>query len=493
MAEIDEIEKLRDSLIEELEQRRPLVDLYDAYMQGRHICGFHPAEERQVADMISAVADNWCETIVLAATERMDVQGLILSSLPRVEDDPLREDFSAWDLWRRNGLDEDSPLLFDTAVTHGEAYLLVWPDEDDQEKAQITVEHPAQMVVRYSPHNRRKIIAALKLWIDEDERETVYMWTPGGLHRWRRNGGRGMGLEPIEDLDFSRNPFASKVVPVFPLINRPQARPAPPPGILLSSPHHLGRHAIGLGRSDLANVISTQDEINHLLRAMLVAAEYQAFQQRWVIGLEREDEDPDDEESVGPPFIAGPGNLWEGESPDMKFGAFPAADLSMFLNAMENRRNSMASRSNTPAYYFGGGNISNVSEGGLKALDTGLVARIRNKFRPYGGGMRRAIMCALTYEQPDLAGAQVDVDWADPESRTEAQHVDAGIKKIAAGVPPQQIWEDLGYSPEQIARFRSWALQNATEDFLLNLNTGPQELTAGTVADEAVSDAVDIG
>ena len=472
MPELSFQESTRNELIEDLDRRRPLVDIYDAYMQGRHVCGFKAVEDNDVADMIAAVADNWCELIVIAATERMDIDGLRLASSPRVDNDPFANDFTAWDIFRRNGLDEDLPLLFDTAVSTGEGYLLVWPDQDDSEKAEITIEHPSQMIVKYSPRNRRRIEAALKKWKDGDT-EHVYLWLPDGLYRWSRGKNEVWKDLGAED-SFTRNPFDENVVPVFPIVNRPQARPANPANILLHAPHNLANAAVGLGKSDLANVISTQDEINELLRGMLVASEYQAYQQRWVAGLERSDDeevDPDDPDAVPPepPFYAGPGKLWEAESSDTKFGAFPAADLKMFLDAMNNRVQSMASRSHTPHYYFsGGGNISNVSEGGLKALDTGLVARVRNKFKPFGGGIRRAVTLALQYESPDHAGVMVEIDWTDPEARSEAQHVDAAIKKIAAGVPLQQIWEDLNYTPEQIARFRGWALQNAQEAWLLD-------------------------
>lgn len=461
---------MRDGLIEDLDRRRPLVDLYDSYMQGRHVCGFEAVKDNDVADMIASVNDNWCELIVIAATERMDIDGLRISSVPRVENDPFADDFTAWDIFRRNGLDEDLPLLLDTAVSTGEAYLLVWPDEDDSDKAEITIEHPSQMIVRYSPRNRRRIEAALKKW-KEGDAEFVHLWLPEGLYRWEREKRQGWEALGAED-SFTENPFQGGVVPVFPIVNRPQARPADPANILLHAPHTLPRAAVGLGKSDLANVISTQDEINELLRGMLVAAEYQAYQQRWVAGLERPDDLEAGEEDAPPPeppFIAGPGNLWEAEDHQTKFGAFPAADLKMFLEAMNNRVQSMASRSHTPHYYFsGGGNISNVSEGGLKALDTGLVARVRNKFKPFGGGIRRAVTLALNYESEAHDGAMVEVDWSDPEARSEAQHVDAAIKKIAAGVPLQQIWEDLNYTPEQIARFRGWALQNAQEAWLLD-------------------------
>lgn len=55
-----------------------------------------------------------------------------------------------------------------------------------------------------------------------------------------------------------------------------------------------------------------------------------------------------------------------------------------------------------------------------------------------------------------LAGAEsMEVIWSDPESRTEAELADSLLKRKELGIPLEQLWEDAGYSPQQIARFKS--------------------------------------
>ena len=49
--------------------------------------------------------------------------------------------------------------------------------------------------------------------------------------------------------------------------------------------------------------------------------------------------------------------------------------------------------------------------------------------------------------------AETETIWRDPETRTEAQHVDALVKLGTLGVPEEQLWADAGYTPTQIARF----------------------------------------
>ena len=60
------------------------------------------------------------------------------------------------------------------------------------------------------------------------------------------------------------------------------------------------------------------------------------------------------------------------------------------------------------------------------------------------------------------------MDWSPAESRSESEFVDSLVKKLSIGVPVQQLWEDAGYSPQQIARFRAMLREQALEQGLLD-------------------------
>jgi hypothetical protein len=62
--------------------------------------------------------------------------------------------------------------------------------------------------------------------------------------------------------------------------------------------------------------------------------------------------------------------------------------------------------------------------------------------------------------------------WADPEVRSESEHIDSVLKRKALAIPPQQLWEDAGYSPSQIDRFEGqWAAVPA--EILSRFSTQP--------------------
>ena len=116
----------------------------------------------------------------------------------------------------------------------------------------------------------------------------------------------------------------------------------------------------------------------------------------------------------------------------------------------------VASQTRTPPHYF---YLSGQFPSGesIKSAETGLVAKVLRKERFYGEAWEEVIRLAFGVEGDDRKAADytAEVIWADPESRTESEHVDAVMKKAALGIPMEQIYEDLGYSQTTIRRFEA--------------------------------------
>jgi hypothetical protein len=45
--------------------------------------------------------------------------------------------------------------------------------------------------------------------------------------------------------------------------------------------------------------------------------------------------------------------------------------------------------------------------------------------------------------------------WGDPESRTEGEHVDAVVKMRSLEIPLEALWERVGATPQEIARWKT--------------------------------------
>lgn len=102
-------------------------------------------------------------------------------------------------------------------------------------------------------------------------------------------------------------------------------------------------------------------------------------------------------------------------------------------------------------------------------------------------------LCFAIEDDPRADVQTAETIWADPESRSEAQHVDALTKLRAIGVPDEQLWEDAGYSPQQIDRFKTMQSsqsqrQSAGDLAALSLDgfAVPPQITSDTGTDTTV-------
>lgn len=429
----------RNRLLELLFLRRVRTDVYEAYYDGQHRLAFATSKFREAfGTLFGAFADNWCDLVVDASVERLAVEGFRFGKDAQADD-------AAWEIWQRNGLDAESHLAHTEAVKLGVSYALVGPDPDAAKSAVIQVEHAADAIVEVDPSNPRHRRAGLRHWVDQVEGlDYCVLYLPDRVYWWVREAqtqiiavanpapplALGSGWELHDGT--GRNPLGE--VPLVPLFNRQRLRDRE-------------------GSSDLARVIPMQDAINKLFTDMIVASEFAAFKQRWVTGIEI----PRDE--TGKPimtFQSSVSRLFVGEAPDIKFGEFSASDLGNYVTAIEAAVQHVAAQTRTPPHYLLGSSGNFPSGESLKATETGLVAKVRAKHRSFGEGWEDTMRLAFQVEGNQKRATATDAEtiWRNPESRSEAEITDAAVKKATIGVPQEALWEYMGYSPQQIARFK---------------------------------------
>jgi hypothetical protein len=380
---------------------------------------------REFRDMIAAVRDNWMPLVVDAKAQRLTPVGFRFGA-------EAEADEAANELWQRNYLDADSKLAHSTALTTGRCPVMVWAGEDGQ--PEITVEHPAHVIVAYAHGgSRRKRDAALKRWVDEWTGDTHYnLYMHDAIHKFSRAAKGRRPLVPRADT--VANPLG--VVPIVEL-------------------RHRLRHRDGACRSVLKEVTSTQDLLNKTLIDMIVGAEFQAFRQRWATGVEVA-RDPVTGEPINP-FPSKIDRVWTVPAADAKFGEFGQIDLAAYATLREHLVQSLASRTATPPHYLISGQTLPNAES-VKAAETGLVASVRDIMSPFGEAWEDVMRLAfMVTGDPRQSAWNAETIWDDPETRSEAEHIDAVLKKRALEVPLFQLWEDAGYSPAQIDRFRDLA------------------------------------
>ncbi len=117
-----------------------------------------------------------------------------------------------------------------------------------------------------------------------------------------------------------------------------------------------------------------------------------------------------------------------------------------------------------PSHLFLAGEACIPTHNSLKSTETGLVAKVRSKFLPFGEAFEETMRMAFRADGDQARGSEVAVEtlWADPESRTTGEQTDAALKELAAGIPDEMVWaRRFGMSPQEIARAKAMKLANA--------------------------------
>ena len=441
----------RTRLLRRMDKRRTALRYYSAYYDGDHPLLFQTSPfKKAFGPLFSGLNDNWCELVVDSLEERCNVEGFLFEG-------EAKADNEAWRVWQENELDAESGVAHTETAISSECHVLVWYGADG--RPEITIEDAETMIVETEPASRYRRRAALKRWLDDDGHGRVTLYLPDAIYKWRTRGGAiandGSWVEldwlEWQDDDDDTWPIENPLerVPVVPLWNKPRARRR--------------------SQSELAQVIPLQNACNKILADLLVASEFGGFRQRYATGLDIPI-DPDTGEPVEP-FKSAVDRLWvanptltdeEGRLIPPSFGEFEATDLGPYVAAIELVVQHVASKSRTPPHYFYLGGGQPPSGESIKSAETGLVTKARRRMRHWGQSWEEVVSLAFLIlgETGKAARPKVTV-WGDPESRSEAEHTDALVKKQSLGIPAEALWSEAGYTPVEIERFRRMRAEQA--------------------------------
>lgn len=418
-------------LYDRLKGQRETFELYDAYYRGKPPrLPWLPEQARdEFARLLALSNSNYMGLVVDAMVERMSVEGFTIG-------DDLSADMPTWEIWQANNLDAASDQVLLEAAIGGCSFLLVAPG-DDGDGPVIYAEHPTQATVEYEPGSaRRRRAAGLKVWQDDwTGMQMATLYLPGEVYKFQAPA-RGVGAvteprwEPREvrgELWPAKNPLGE--VPLVEIANNPR---------LLTG-----------GVSELADVICVQDRINKTLADRLMTQDFGAFPQKWAVGFPEEDADGNKNR-----IEIGRNRMVQSEIAETKFGQFDSAPLDPYSAAKREDVKDVASRTRTPAQYLLG-EMSNVNGETLKASESGLVSKVRQRCRTAGDGLEDTM--ALARRTAKLASGRevIETKWRNPEFRTEGELVDALTKMATLQVPDEALWERWGASQVEIQRWKA--------------------------------------
>lgn len=429
MAEPMTPEWFRDQLYEKLKKQQDEFDFFNGYYTGDHPLPFVTAQARdEFRRIIKMTRSNVMGLVCDATAERINVEGFQIGN-------DEAADRESWRIWEANGLDADSDMAWLEALIGGRSYLLVAPNKADTATPHIWVEHPSQCIVAYEPGtNRRVRKVGLKVWVDEwtgQLHSTLYLMRQGRLWLFKYQADNpkagGTPLWAQRDTPGEDWPADGKL-PMLPLIEVP------------NNPRLLAG-----GISELYDVTDIQDRINKTLFDRMQTQEFGVDPQKWAKAFPDEDDD-------GNPNVVefGRNRMVTTNIAETAFGNFAVAPLSPYLEAKREDVKDVASRTRTPAQYLLG-EMSNVNGETLKASESGLISKVRQRRKPYGQAAVEAQRVAHFIAGRTIAPGAMSSIFSDPQYRTDGERTDAAIKRYQTGVVPlRQTRVDLGYSQTQI-------------------------------------------
>ena len=486
IAEITRLERKLGSRRDEVQR---LVD----YCDGKQPLQFASEQYRDwFGDQYQGFADNWCAPVVEALTERLRPVGVRPREATKV-DPQLRQ----W--WEESGAAADSPLAFGTMATAKRVFALVWNADGEDGVPEVTFEDPRQAIISYEGGSRRKRRSALKLWSD-DENDFATLYLPDMIWKFERNrfGTALAGLELTPEVRASLGGWQPRK------ITGDDAWPLPNPlGVVPMVELQNRPKLMGEPLSEISGVIAMQDAINALWAYLFTAADFAALPQRVILGAQlpkipvlNEQGQKIGEKPLDLPD-ANVKRILNLEGPEAKIGQWDSANLENFTKVIEKAANHIGNQTRTPLYYFAS-SIQNISGDTLKALDTGLVAKSRERMETSNDSLREINrLMALVAGETKLAEAVRGgtVLWADHESRSEAQKVDALAKLKDIGFPFEYIAEKyVGGDADELERLMKMYKAQVKEDPLMllaqrNADLDRESAKADPAGDPAADDS----
>lgn len=464
----NEIKKQLDSMLTELDKRAKQSRLNEKYLDGSPPVPDAIVRARVTKayrNLVPLTSTPWGSLIVDAAQDRLEVSG--------ISSEDKATDKLVWGIWQDNQMDAESQLGHTSALTDGRTFATVWRPPGSS-APEITLDDAATVIVRYSEGNRRRREAALRRWVDEDEKTHLTLYRADGLFKFTeskdqtRAVGRvkagGTWWEAREEDELWPLPNPWNVVPVVEIGVNARLKPG----------------SYRYARGDFEHALGLIDRINLLTFLGLVVAFWMGFPLRGVIG-EKIAYDDDGEPMA--PFKANASGMFQLENPNAKVEEFKAADrgnLSIYPELDQ-----LATVTKTARYYFPIENgYTNISADMIRASEGLQNAKLVKHKGTLGEGWEEVQrLSGLMSDEQVLLSPRAELMWRDHESHSMSERADAA-QKIASveGIPWQFVAQKfLNCSQEEIAKLEAMAAGSALGK-LLDAAQEPEEKPAEPVA-----------
>ena len=373
---------------------------------------------------------NWCAVVVDSVHDRIQLQRVLVA-----DDDAATEQLAL--LLSSSDLILESDDVHLASLVTGESFVIAWPDEESGQP-EAYYNDPRSVHLFYEADRPRQKRFAVKWWVGDDNFRYLTLYYADRLEYYRSTSAvrtddgsgsllnwnevtDGRGFTPI---NIEINPYG--LIPVF----------------------HFRRERRVI-TSELANVLGPQDAVNKILADMMIAAEFGAFPQRYIIS-----------ETEPAKFKNAPNMIWgipagDGTGQPTSVGQFASAELSNYLQAIDKWTNAIAIISRTPKHYFFGQGGDPSGEA-LIAMEAPLNHKAQKYITRWTANWSEVAQFMMLVAGNGLIDDNAIVPVFD-KPETVQPYTQALIRKesIAAGIPLMWQMEQEGFTQQELDDLQS--------------------------------------
>lgn len=392
-------------------KRRTYNKLWE-YYDGEHPLIYSASRLVEIFKNIDAsFSENWCAVVVDSVLERIQLERFAVA-----KDEDAGERLA--ELWLETELGLDSYDAHLCALVTGESAIIAGRSEDGVE---AYYNDSRLFHVEYEAARPRVKKFAAKLW-QESGAWNMTLYYPDRLEYWSTqakempSNGKGFRLD-----DQAPNPF-DPIIGVF----------------------HILRERRKIA-SELQNIINPQAQLNKLLADMMVAGEFAAFPQRYIIS----------QSDSKTPLKNSPNLVWnipgsDGMGQPTSVGEFTTVQLTNYLAAIDRSANVIAALSRTPKHYFFQSGDAPSGEA-LLTMESPLVKKCTRYIERFEPTWRQVAAFLLALDgRAGVAPNDIDAVWASPATTlpfTSAQTVEAQTR---SGMPLRTALRRQGWSDTEL-------------------------------------------
>ena len=355
-------------------------------------------------------SQNWMSVVIDSALDRLTYNGWATKT--KAITDKLQLTFEDYEIT------QDAYDIHRSASITRESFAIAWKNEDGE--IEFNYNDPRLCHMFYKADNPKKEDFACK-WYRDGNLYRMILYYADRLEYYVTNPNKnyvnGVPASPKSFMPDGDNPVADNPYNQIPVFH-----------------FYISRNSKG----DLYNIVTLQDAVNKLFSDMMVAGEFAALKQRYVIT---------DADTAA--LKNAPNEIWtlpEGSSA----GQFDATPLNNYLDPIDKIANSIAIISRTPKHYFysAGAGISGEA---LLAMEAPLTKKVDQRKASFSSTWKRVAQFLLKLDGIDYPLSDIETVWEPSYSvqpKTEAETVKTWTD---SGVPLNSALAWSGKTDEEIA------------------------------------------